>query len=73
MGDAELLRAGALIYWCEGAKAKPWSGKSEYVVFTNSDPGLIALFLRFLAVAEVPPENRRFRLASMRARTLRRH
>lgn len=63
MSDAELLRAGALIYWCEGSKARPWSRKSEQVQFTNSDPGLIALFIRFLAAAEVPPENRRFRLA----------
>jgi transcriptional regulator with XRE-family HTH domain len=63
MGDAELLRAGALIYWCEGTKAKPWASKSEQVQFTNSDPGLIALFVRFLAAAGVPLENRRFRLA----------
>jgi transcriptional regulator with XRE-family HTH domain len=63
LGDAELLRAGALIYWCEGTKAKPWASKSEQVQFTNSDPGLIVLFLRFLAAAEVPLENRRFRLA----------
>jgi transcriptional regulator with XRE-family HTH domain len=63
MGEAELLRVGALIYWCEGTKAKPWSGKSEQVQFTNSDPGLIAVFLRFLEVAGVPPENIRFRVA----------
>jgi hypothetical protein len=63
MSEAELLRAGALIYRCEGAKAKPWSGKSEQVKFTNSDPGITGLFLRFLAAAEVPRENRRFRLA----------
>jgi hypothetical protein len=31
MSQAELLRAGALIYWCEGTKAKPWSRKSEQV------------------------------------------
>jgi hypothetical protein len=63
MSQAELLRAGALIYWCEGTKAKPWSRKSEQVQFTNSDPGLIALFVRFLTAAGVPPEDRRFRLA----------
>jgi transcriptional regulator with XRE-family HTH domain len=63
MGDAELLRAGALIYWCEGAKAKPWSGAAERVAFINSDPGLIALFLAFLRAAGVSPERLRFRLS----------
>lgn len=63
MSEADLLRVGALIYWCEGAKAKPWSRKSEQVSFVNSDPGLIAIFLRFLDSAGVPEDNRRYRVS----------
>jgi transposase len=63
MSEAELLRVGALIYWCEGTKAKPWSRQAEKVCFINSDPGLVRLFLRFLAAAGVPQRNIRFRLS----------
>jgi hypothetical protein len=49
----EALIAGAVAYWCEGAKAKPH--RPLYcVVFMNSDPGLIRLFLRFLDTADTP-------------------
>lgn len=47
--DREVLIAGAIAYWCEGSKAKPF----ERVIFVNSDPGLIRFFLRFLAVVGV--------------------
>lgn len=48
LGERDLLMLGAAIYWCEGAKSKPWrpQGRLEFV---NSDPGLLALFLAFLA------------------------
>jgi hypothetical protein len=45
--DREILVAGAIAYWCEGAKSKPHR-RSDRVVFINSDPGLIRFFLRFL-------------------------
>ncbi len=48
----EILIAGAIAYWCEGAKSKPHN-RSESVIFTNSDPRLISFFLRFLRAAEV--------------------
>jgi hypothetical protein len=51
--DRELLIAGAIAYWCEGAKSKPYRRSSDRVVFTNSDPGLVRFFLRFLDVAGV--------------------
>jgi hypothetical protein len=54
--DRELLIAGAIAYWCEGAKSKPYR-RDERVVFMNSDPGLIRLFLRFLYVAGVPRDD----------------
>ncbi len=43
--DRELLIAGAIAYWCEGAKSKPHR-RSDQVNFINSDPALIRLFLR---------------------------
>jgi hypothetical protein len=49
----EILIAGAVAYWCEGAKSKPH--RQQYcVAFMNSDPGLIRLFLRFLDIADIP-------------------
>jgi transposase len=45
--DRDLLILGAAIYWCEGAKAKPWN-PDERVQLINSDPFLVELFLRFL-------------------------
>jgi hypothetical protein len=52
LSDREVLIAGAIAYWCEGAKNKPYR-RSDRVVFMNSDPALIGLFLRFLEVAEI--------------------
>jgi hypothetical protein len=50
--DREILIAGAIAYWCEGTKTKPHR-QNYCVIFTNSDPGLIRLFLRFLDAAGV--------------------
>lgn len=47
LADRDLLILGAAIYWCEGAKSKPWR-LDEAVQFVNSDPLLLELFLRFL-------------------------
>jgi transposase len=55
LSDREILIAGAIAYWCEGSKNKPHRN-SNRVIFINSDPGLIRLFLRFLAVAGVTPD-----------------
>src|SRR5215471_15622406 len=54
LNDREVLIAGAIAYWCEGAKNKPYR-RSDRVVFMNSDPALIGLFLRFLDVADIEP------------------
>jgi hypothetical protein len=54
--DREILIAGAIAYWCEGAKNKP-NRKPSQVVFMNSDPGLITFFLRFLDIAGVSRED----------------
>ncbi|MGH3244848.1 MAG: hypothetical protein ACRDOI_01335 [Trebonia sp.] len=50
--DRELLIAGAIAYWCEGTKSKPYRQASR-VVFMNSDSGLIRFFLRFLQAAGI--------------------
>ena len=50
--DREVLIAGAIAYWCEGSKRK-LPHNFERVVFVNSDPRLILLFLRFLATVGI--------------------
>lgn len=56
-----MLFAGALVYWCEGAKDKIYR-RAEKVSFINSDPALIVFFLRFLRVAGVSRDRLRIRL-----------
>jgi transposase len=51
--DREVLIAGAIAYWCEGAKSKVYRRSNDRVVFTNSDPGLVRFFLRFAAIAGI--------------------
>jgi transposase len=53
IGMRELMLIGAVMYWCEGTKAKPW--RAEYrVVFINSDLGLLRIFLAFLEAIGIP-------------------
>ena len=61
LSKREILIAGAIAYWCEGAKSKPHR-RQERVVFINSDPGLIKFFLRFLDKAGVTSAQLRFRV-----------
>lgn len=50
--DRELLVAGAALYWAEGQKDKSYS-RRENVQFINSDPDVIALFVRWLRLLGV--------------------
>jgi transposase len=59
--DREVLIAGAIAYWCEGTKSKPHR-RSDYVVFMNSDPGLIRFFLRFLDSVGIERERVSYRV-----------
>jgi hypothetical protein len=59
--DREVLIAGAIAYWCEGAKSKPYR-RSDQVIFMNSDPALITFFLRFLDIAGVARDRLVFRV-----------
>jgi hypothetical protein len=61
ISDRELLLIGAAIYWAEGAKSKPWR-RNENLIFTNSDPLMISLFLRWLDLLDVSHERRTFRV-----------
>ena len=47
--------AGVVAYWAEGSKAKPWR-QGEQVDFINSDPDMIRLFLRWLALLGIGNE-----------------
>lgn len=62
LSDRDLMLAGAVAYWCEGAKAKPWRGLSQ-LSFCNSDVRLIRLYLAFLGVAGVTEERMSFRVS----------
>jgi len=53
LSDREILIAGAIAYWCEGAKNKPGQPRCDRIVFTNSDPAMIRFFIRFLDVVGV--------------------
>lgn len=59
--DREILLAGTVAYWCEGAKNKPHR-RADRVCFSNSDPKLILFFLLFLETVGVPPSDLVFRL-----------
>ncbi len=59
--DREIILAGAIAYWCEGAKSKPYR-VDEQVRFINSDPALIELFLKFLDRAGVSRQRLRYRV-----------
>jgi hypothetical protein len=59
--ERELLLLGAVAYWAEGTKAKPWRHQ-ERLSFTNSDPNMIGLFLAWLDMVGVDEERRSFRV-----------
>jgi transcriptional regulator with XRE-family HTH domain len=48
LSEREVLLLGAVAYWCEGTKTKPWRPHDCRLQFINSDPVLILLFLRFV-------------------------
>src|ERR1700730_296634 len=62
LAESEVFVAGVVAYWAEGAKSKPWSA-SPSVMFMNSDPGMIRLFLAWLTLLGVGPERLSFRVS----------
>ncbi|MBU2662977.1 helix-turn-helix domain-containing protein [Actinoplanes bogorensis] len=61
--DRELILTGAVAYWCEGAKEKPWGKTSKGLQYINSDPGLILLFLRYVELLGVERGKLTYRLS----------
>jgi hypothetical protein len=59
VSDRELLLVGAVAYWAEGTKAKPWN-RQERLTFSNSDPLMIRLYLRWVQLLNVSPDRLRF-------------
>jgi hypothetical protein len=59
--ERELFLLGVGLYWAEGAKDKAYS-RREFVLFVNSDPGMIRVFLAWLDLLKVEREHRRFRV-----------
>jgi predicted transcriptional regulator len=58
----DVLVAGAIAYWCEGTKSKPYR-RSNRVIFMNSDPRLIRFYLGFLRLAKVSQDQLAFQLS----------
>jgi hypothetical protein len=59
----EVVLLGAVAYWCEGEKNKPWRPQQFRMQFINSDADLILLFLRFLEACEVDRAGLSYRLS----------
>ncbi|MEW2405975.1 hypothetical protein [Streptomyces griseoviridis] len=59
LSDRELFLAGVSLYWAEGSKDKPYA-RRESVIFVNSDPGVIEVYLAWLGLLGVGPERLRF-------------
>ncbi|MET9886617.1 hypothetical protein ABZZ20_26465 [Streptomyces sp. NPDC006430] len=61
LSDRELFLAGVGLYWAEGQKSKPYA-RRERVIFVNSDPDMIQVFLAWLDLLGVEPERIRYRV-----------
>jgi len=53
----ELLLVGAALYWAEGYN-RDTKGKGHEICFSNSDPDMVKLFLRFLREIIYVPEDK---------------
>ncbi|GAB1336075.1 hypothetical protein ACE1SV_26650 [Streptomyces sp. E-15] len=61
LSPRELFLVGVGLYWAEGSKDKPYD-RRENVVFVNSDPAMITVFLAWLDLLQVERERLRFGL-----------
>ncbi|MGW5737583.1 MULTISPECIES: hypothetical protein [Streptomyces] len=62
VSDRELFLAGVALYWAEGTKDKPYR-RTEVLQFINSDPDVIRLHLRWLALLGVGPDRLTLRVS----------
>ncbi|MGH4029827.1 hypothetical protein ACQB60_12920 [Actinomycetota bacterium Odt1-20B] len=61
LSDRELFVAGVALYWAEGQKSKPYA-RRESVLFVNSDPRVISVYLAWLDLLGVAPERLQYRV-----------
>ncbi|MEV0258663.1 hypothetical protein AB0H82_30935 [Streptomyces sp. NPDC050732] len=61
MTDRELFTAGVALYWAEGQKSKPYA-RRESVIFVNSDPSVIRVYLAWLDLLGIAPERLQYRV-----------
>jgi len=47
LSNRELELVAVTAYWCEGSKSKPWA-RREMLIFINSDPDLIRVWVEWL-------------------------
>ncbi|MGF1340593.1 hypothetical protein ACQSMD_10780 [Streptomyces flavovirens] len=59
--DRDLFLVGTALYWSEGSKDKPYD-RRETVTFINSDPGVVEVYLAWLALLGCTREQLRYRL-----------
>ncbi|MEV6649334.1 hypothetical protein [Streptomyces sp. NPDC051219] len=59
--DRELFLVGVSLYWAEGTKDKAYD-RREGVVFVNSDPGMIRVYLAWLGLLGVERDRLRYRV-----------
>jgi transcriptional regulator with XRE-family HTH domain len=62
VSNRELILIGTALYWAEGSKDKPYA-RRERLVFINSDPDVIRVFLLWLDLIGASPDLRRYRLS----------
>ncbi|NJA55433.1 hypothetical protein [Streptomyces sp. NEAU-H3] len=62
LSDEQLRTAGVALYWAEGMKDKGHPGRRA-IQFTNSDPDVILVFLRWLELNDVARDRWRLHVA----------
>lgn len=55
--ERELFIAGFFLYWAEGGKTRRNS-----VIFSNTDPSMVAVYLRWLSLLKISKDKLKFRL-----------
>ncbi|MFF1694560.1 hypothetical protein ACFVXC_13145 [Streptomyces sp. NPDC058257] len=61
LSDRELFVLGVGLYWAEGQKSKPYA-RRESVIFVNSDPDMIRVYLAWLDLLGIAAERLDYRV-----------
>lgn len=57
LSERELFIAGFFLYWAEGGKTR-----RSTLVFTNTDPGMLKVYMQWLTLLKVPKEKLKIKL-----------